>query len=136
MAASAGVLGEPSGRTRSSQGIGVSFSGSEVLATFRSKIRNEDHVEACGSENSYNVYATASTGFYFVPPPSIFFPVMLSLALLLLPLVSAGSIHERHAHTHSHNRAKRLPSTWYHRDDHPGSSLSLHTNATFLNPSP
>ncbi|KAJ7119110.1 hypothetical protein C8R44DRAFT_707433 [Mycena epipterygia] len=55
---------------------------------------------------------------------------MLSLALLLLPLVSAGSIHERHAHTHSHNSAKRLPSTWYHRDDHPVHSLFKRGGAT------
>ncbi|KAJ7119106.1 glycoside hydrolase/deacetylase [Mycena epipterygia] len=54
---------------------------------------------------------------------------MLALTFLLLPLLSAASVHQRHAH-HSHNSVKRLPSTWYHRDDHPVHSLFKRGAAT------
>ncbi|KAJ7114836.1 carbohydrate esterase family 4 protein [Mycena epipterygia] len=55
---------------------------------------------------------------------------MLPLALLLLPLLSVASLHNRHPHDHSHNAAKRLPSTWYHPDDHPVHSLFKRGAAT------
>ncbi|KAJ7502621.1 carbohydrate esterase family 4 protein [Mycena galericulata] len=44
---------------------------------------------------------------------------MLGLTLFLLPLLSAALVHRTDDHDHSHSAAKRLPSTWYHPDDHP-----------------
>ncbi|KAJ7490921.1 glycoside hydrolase/deacetylase [Mycena latifolia] len=50
---------------------------------------------------------------------------MLVLAILLLPLLSAAFLDHDHyrRHDHSHNAARRLPSTWYHRSNHPVHSL-------------
>ncbi|KAJ7119121.1 hypothetical protein C8R44DRAFT_878626 [Mycena epipterygia] len=55
---------------------------------------------------------------------------MLALVLLVLPLISAGSVYERDDHSHSHSTAKRLPGTWYHREDHPVHALFKRGAAT------
>ncbi|KAJ6548224.1 chitin deacetylase [Mycena vulgaris] len=55
---------------------------------------------------------------------------MLPLTLLLLPLLSAASVHPQRSHEHSHNAAKRLPTTWYHHSDHPVHSLFKRGGAT------
>ncbi|KAJ7119949.1 chitin deacetylase [Mycena crocata] len=55
---------------------------------------------------------------------------MLVPTLLLLPLLSAASLHPRHDHGHAHRASKRLPSTWYHRSDHPVHSLFKRGGAT------
>ncbi|KAJ6606034.1 carbohydrate esterase family 4 protein [Mycena vulgaris] len=66
--------------------------------------------------------------------PFIIFPsliaAMLTLTVLLLPLLSAASLHHHRGHDHSHNAARRLPSTWYHRSDHPVHSLFKRGGAT------
>ncbi|KAJ7129671.1 hypothetical protein C8R44DRAFT_777382 [Mycena epipterygia] len=54
---------------------------------------------------------------------------MLLLTLLLLPLLSTASLRHRHD-DHAHTAAKRLPSTWYHRDDHPVNALFKRGAAT------
>ncbi|KAJ7142131.1 carbohydrate esterase family 4 protein [Mycena crocata] len=53
---------------------------------------------------------------------------MLVPTLLLFPLLSAATVH--HRHDHSHRAAKRLPSTWYHDEDHPVHSLFKRGGAT------
>ncbi|KAJ7142130.1 carbohydrate esterase family 4 protein [Mycena crocata] len=59
----------------------------------------------------------------FIPRSLIF--AMLAPALLLFPLLSAAAVHD-----HSHSATKRLPSTWYHDDDHPIHSLFKRDGAT------
>ncbi|KAJ7890800.1 hypothetical protein B0H13DRAFT_2234871 [Mycena leptocephala] len=55
---------------------------------------------------------------------------MLLLTVLLLPLLStAHPTHRRHD-AHSHTTSKRLPSTWYHRSDHPVHELFRRDVAT------
>ncbi|KAJ6613444.1 hypothetical protein B0H10DRAFT_2048505 [Mycena sp. CBHHK59/15] len=53
---------------------------------------------------------------------------MLVLAVLLFPLLSTASVHQRH--DHAHVASKRLPATWYHRDDHPVHELFKRGAAT------
>ncbi|KAJ7654289.1 hypothetical protein B0H17DRAFT_1099998 [Mycena rosella] len=55
---------------------------------------------------------------------------MLALTVLLLPLLSTASVHNHRSHDHSHDAAKRLPNTWYHRSDHPVNSLFKRGAAT------
>ncbi|KAJ6539347.1 hypothetical protein B0H19DRAFT_1269671 [Mycena capillaripes] len=55
---------------------------------------------------------------------------MLLLTVLIFPLLStAASLRHRH-HDHSHTISKRLPSTWYHRSDHPVHALFKRDAAT------
>ncbi|KAJ7700092.1 hypothetical protein B0H17DRAFT_1196088 [Mycena rosella] len=53
---------------------------------------------------------------------------MLLLAVLLLPLLSTAA--SRRHDDHVHTTAKRLPSTWYHRSDHPVNALFKRDAAT------
>ncbi|KAJ7923398.1 chitin deacetylase [Mycena leptocephala] len=56
---------------------------------------------------------------------------MLILTLLFVPLLSAASVlQRRYDHDHSHDVAKRLPSTWYHHPDHPVHALFRRDAAT------
>ncbi|KAJ6562637.1 carbohydrate esterase family 4 protein [Mycena capillaripes] len=48
---------------------------------------------------------------------------MLLATLLVLPLLSAASPAQRRHDDHTHNAAKRLPTTWYHHPEHPVHSL-------------
>lgn len=49
--------------------------------------------------------------------------MLSSLALLSLPLLSAAAVYPRHDDEHSHSVARRLPDSWYQRDDHPVHAL-------------
>ncbi|KAJ7670591.1 hypothetical protein DFH06DRAFT_139602 [Mycena polygramma] len=56
---------------------------------------------------------------------------MLLLTVLALPLLSAAVVPQPHYdHDHTHNAAKRLPSTWYHHPDHPVHSLFRRNGST------
>ncbi|KAJ7169381.1 carbohydrate esterase family 4 protein [Mycena crocata] len=54
---------------------------------------------------------------------------MLLSFLLALPLLTSASSHPRHG-GHSHSASKRLPTAWYHADDHPVNSLFKRAGAT------